>query len=342
MSRPHLGLGAAVIAALVVWGLVGTSRGASTIPSRFQPGELTATGDLDWWVLGTARCRTGRCLAIVRTDNGGHSFQALGTPPSSTAQQVTVSQLRFAANGRDGYAFASQLWTTHDGGHSWRQAPIGFTQEVVVAGSWVYTSVWDGARQQLMRSPLDRDRWRVLPVPGRLSGFGLWAQGSVVILQTQTRTLISSDQGVHYRAARGLPTDMNCQFETTLPSPAFWALCFRAAADPGGELLRSSDGGLNWARVPYTGVPDGPIQAFAAASGRVAVIAAYQHMYRTAGGGARWSQVAGLPTAFSATNIGFSDSTHGWAIGGVGSGHSSRMRLYDTTDAGASYRLVRL
>ena len=94
--------------------------------------------------------------------------------------------------------------------------------------------------------------------------------------------------------------------------------------------------------MPYTGVPDGPIQGFAAASGELGVIAAYQRMYRTTDGGSHWSPVLGLPTAFSATSIGFSDSTHGWAIGGVGSGRSWRMRLYYTTDAGASYHLVRI
>ncbi len=340
MSRARLRFFAAIAAVAGVCGLVATATAATTIRSGFQPGEFSATSELDWWVLGTVHCGKKQCLSIVRTQNGGRSFQATGTPPSSTSQQATVSQLQFA-NVRDGYAFGPQLWTTHDGGRSWRQASIGFTQEVVVAGSWVYASVWDGSGQQLlMRSPVDRDRWRVLPVPGRPSGFGLWAQGSVVILQTQTRTLISTDQGAHYKAARGLPTDMNCQFETTLPSPAFWALCFRAAADPGGELLRSGDTGASWTRVPYRGVPDGPIQGFAAASGEVAVIAAYRHMYRTTDAGAGWSRVAGLPAAFFATSIGFSDPTHGWAIGGTGRGRSWRMRLYYTTDAGASYQRV--
>ncbi len=343
MRRAHLRFFAAIAAVAGACGFVATATAANaTIPSSFEPSEFSATSELDWWVLGTVHCGQKQCLSIVHTQNGGRSFQALPTPPSSTAQQATVSQLQ-VANARDGYAFGPQLWTTHDGGRSWRQASIGFTQEVVVAGSWVYASVWDRARQQLlMRSPVDRDRWRVLPVPGRLSGFGLWAQGNVVILQTQTRTLISTDQGAHYKAARGLPTDMNCQFETAVPSPDFWALCFRAAADPGGELLRSSDAGASWARMRYRGVRDGPIQGFAAASGEVAVIAAYQHMYRTTDAGAGWSQVAGLPAAFSATNIGFSDSTHGWAIGGIGRGRRWRMRLYYTSDAGASYHRVGL
>ena len=141
----------------------------------------------------------------MRTENGGRSFEALPTPPSSTAQQATVSQLQFA-NAQDGYAFGPQIWTTHDGGRTWRQASIGFTQEVFTTGRWVYASVWDHARQQvLMRSPIDRDRWRVVPVPGKLSGFGLWAQGNVVIVQTPTRTLIPHDQGAHFEAAHVCP-----------------------------------------------------------------------------------------------------------------------------------------
>ena len=342
MSRRHLCLGAVAVAAVVVCGLLGTGSAANTISPSFQPSEFSATSELDWWVLGTVHCGKRQCLSIVRTENGGRSFQPVGTPPSSTAQRATVSQLQFA-NARDGYAFGPELWTTHDGGRSWRRASIGFTQEVATAGRWVYALIWNGAPPQLlMRSPIDRDSWQVLRVPGKLSGFGLWAQDSIVIVQGQTRTLISNDEGAQFKAAHGLPTDMNCQFDTTPQSPVFWALCFRAAADPGGELLRSSDAGRSWTRVPYNGIPDGPIQGFAAASGQVAVIAAYQRMYRTTDGAANWSPVAGLPAAFSATSVGFSDSTHGWATGGLGRGRSWRMRLYYTSDAGASYHRVRL
>jgi len=341
MTGRHARLVAAVAAVLVVCGLSAERAAGGSPQAGFQPGDFTATSATDWWVLGTVRCGRTQCLAIRRTINGGRSFTAVPPPPSSTAQQANMGRLRFA-DMRDGYAFGPQLWSTHDGGRTWRQARIGFTDDLATADGYVYALVSDLGPTVLMRSPVASDRWRTLHVFGTTAPGGLSVEGRTVFVQRQGNVLISIDGGAHFRRGGRLPTGTNCQFDAAGSSGVVWALCFRAAADPGGELVRSADDGVTWTPVPLTGLPVGPVQALAAASPTVVVIAGYQRLYRTTDGGASWSPAAGLPDRFYATYLGFSDDSDGVAIGGVGSGRSFRTQLYSTFDAGASYQRVAL
>jgi photosystem II stability/assembly factor-like uncharacterized protein len=79
--------------------------------------------------------------------------------------------------------------------------------------------------------------------------------------------------------------------------------------------------------------------AFGSASATTAVVG-YQALYRTGDGGATWSKVFG-PTGISAWQyIGFTDPTHGVAVGYVGTLQPGNERLYYTTDGGVSYHPV--
>ena len=102
------------------------------------------------------------------------------------------------------------------------------------------------------------------------------------------------------------------------------------------EILLSSDSGNTFRAAAQ--VPNGPIGAFAAASGNVAVASGQGPLYRTTDAGASWTRV----TAPSAdwTYLGFSDPTHGVAIGNFGTGGHQYAQLYYTTDGGASYHFV--
>ena len=66
----------------------------------------------------------------------------------------------------------------------------------------------------------------------------------------------------------------------------------------------------------------------------------YKQLYRTTDGGASWSPVH-LPATITAWQyLGFTDATHGVAIGYAGTQSPANQRLYYTTDGGASYHLV--
>ncbi len=307
-------------------------RTAGTVPVGFEPRSFTAISEFTWWLLGTAPCGSGQCTAIVRTTDGGRTFTRLAAPPTTR-----ITNIRFA-DPLNGYAYGPTLWSTHDGGLTWTQAPLG-AGDLAIADGYAYAITSTGrAIPSLMRSPVGTDAWQVPPgLAGRpgvsAHGFsGLWVEGPTVIVQAGPRLLVSTDQGTHFRARRGVPHAGNCSYDG---GPlALWALCSTGMA-PDVILLSHDLGATFTAAAP---VPDGPIGTFAGASGTVAVASGQGPLYRTVDAGASWTPVA-APSA-NWTYLGFTDSTHGVAIGEFGGGGHQRYRLYYTTDAGASYHLV--
>jgi len=117
---------------------------------------------------------------------------------------------------------------------------------------------------------------------------------------------------------------VGCQFDTAAGTPVLWALCFRAAANPGGELLRSANAGASWRRLTAGGIQNQPIEGFAAAAADIWVVAGYQGSTARPTAGATWSQASGLPTGFSAFYLGFTDATHGVESEATGTGGTGR------------------
>jgi photosystem II stability/assembly factor-like uncharacterized protein len=101
---------------------------------------------------------------------------------------------------------------------------------------------------------------------------------------------------------------------------------------------RSSDGGQSF--TPVKGPRELPNSAaFGSASASTAVVG-YRQLYRTADGGASWTPTSGPSGITWWQYIGFTDPTHGVALGYVGSLSTANERLYYTTDGGASYHQV--
>jgi photosystem II stability/assembly factor-like uncharacterized protein len=108
------------------------------------------------------------------------------------------------------------------------------------------------------------------------------------------------------------------------------------------EVWRSTDGGVTFQLAsggtggPGDGIPNSA--AFAAASAGTAVVGG-QQLYRTSDGGESYAPVG--PAGITAWQyLGFTDATHGVALGYQGVEDQSHERLYYTTDGGASYHLV--
>ena len=302
---------------------------AGAVPAGFQPQSFTAISEFTWWLLGTAPCDGHTCTTIVQTTDGGPHFTRIAAPPTSG-----VSNVRFA-DGSDGYAYGRQLWSTHDGGRTWTQQQLGTgIDQLAIADGYAYAIVSGGARPHLMRSPVGADDWMTLGDVGHGYLSSLWIQGPTVIVQSGSHLLVSTDHGAHFTRRRGVLHAGDCSYDGG--PRALWALCSTGMAPD--EVLLSHDLGNRFTAAAQ--VPNGPINAFAAASGTTAVASGQGPLYRTTDGGASWTPVQAPSAAW--TYLGFTDATHGVAIGQSGSGRQPSYQLYYTTDAGASYHLVQI
>jgi hypothetical protein len=334
-TAPHTGT------AVVAPGIPsGTPPAGTQVPPGFAPESFTAIGELDWWLLGTATCSGSPCTSIVRTTDGGRTFVAIPAPKAPGQPSASVSQVRFA-NATDGFAYGPGLWTTHDGGAHWQWWSLpGRVDDLATSGAYAYAILSNPSTGagQLLRASVDGDSWQPLPAAGNATR-GLWVQGSEVLLESSDRSgqqlRVSHDDGRTF-TTYPVPPSVVCQFEEPEP-PAVWAHCSTGMMS---GTWRSAAGGANFAAVGGRGLPELPNSAAFGSASATTAVAGYQELYRTTDGGATWTPVSG-PTGISWWQyVGFTDPTHGVAIGYLGAEQPSNERLYYTTDGGASYHLV--
>lgn len=300
---------------------------AGAVPIGFEPQSFTAISEFTWWLLGTAPCGSHSCTTIVRTTDGGPQFTRISAPPTAA-----VGEVRFADTS-DGYAYGNQLWSTHNGGRTWTQQHLGTAvTDLAIADGYVYAIAYSGGQSHLLRSAVGGDDWATLDNVGIGYLSGLWVQGPTVIVQDGSHLLVSTDQGLQFMRRRGVRHAGNCGYDGG--PGGLWALCMTGMAPD--DIVLSRDLGNHFATAAQ--VPDGPIDAFAAASGTTAVASGQGPLYRTTNSGASWVKVRAPRGNW--TYLGFTDPTHGVAIGEFGNGRQQEYRLYYTIDAGASYHFV--
>jgi photosystem II stability/assembly factor-like uncharacterized protein len=319
----------------------------ATLPAQFAPQSFTAISELTWWVLGEGTCASGQqspCGSIILTSDGGRHFTAIHAPaaPLVTAEGGTsgYSQIRFADT-HNGFAYGPNLYATHDGGGSWHKIDVGgAVTDLAISSGQVFATVEPASGSgKLMHAPVSSDTWSPVTAAGVVSS-GLWVQGSNIIVQSGQGTgiggnvLVSDDGGQNFTAHPAPSPGLPCLVAAPTP-PVVWARC---ATGMNSGVWRSSDGGASFTAVVSTGLSLPNSAPFAAASSSTAVVG-YQQLYRTTDNGSTWNQTG--PTGIRWAYLGFTDATHGVALGFAGQ-NATDERLYYTTDAGQTYHRVSL
>jgi hypothetical protein len=334
-------------ATLVVCGLLAGGATASPVPLGFTADSFTAINAHDWWLKGNVPCRFRHgCVAMIRTRNGGRSFVRVHVPTLlDVGDAYLFAQFAFA-DPNDGYIAGARFWDTHDGGRRWRRVNLGGqVGSVATGGGFVYATVSNYPRGFLMRSAVGHDDWTVLAeAPDGFQSVTV-DHGTVLLDESITlggeqRILISHDQGASFTASWPLE-EIGCAPQEPVPA-VVWMLCSDGMMD---TFYRSTDGGLTFAQPDWDGNPvqipalELPNSARLAAATASTAVVGFQRLLRTTDGGSSFKPV-GLPLAASGWDVTFLDSRHGLALGGFGESLHPAGRLYYTSNAGASYRLV--
>lgn len=333
------------------------------VPPGFTPVSATFVSATQGWVLGTAPCTGVVCTSVLRTRDGGHSWQGIPAPSATLGQPDSgrngdVSVVRFAT-ARDGWAGVGRLYSTHDGGSTWQLRQLGPASSVVsnieTGGGYVFATV-DGcpsqggnscaASVQVYASRTGLDQWRaVSPAFGGGSGAaGLVVHGATWYLPTPTGISI----GTGFTAPRRVSSPCAADGRPVRPRPVLAvadashldALCVGpgAAGSARWQLYGTVDGARTWVRAggPYlgyssvTGIADSTrgVLLVAAASGASAV-------FRTTDDGVSFQRASviapggGVPWA----DLGFTTPTQAVVV-------SLDHGLYLSQDAGATFQPV--
>jgi photosystem II stability/assembly factor-like uncharacterized protein len=261
---------------------------------------------------------------------------------SASSETTGVSELRFA-DVENGFAYGGALYVTHNGGSTWSPLNLGGRViDLAIAGgrSYAIVSPAGGGANRLMSAFVGQDDWTDVTAAGGVAD-GLWARGDDVFVESadQSQVLVSHDGGVIFARYPSPSPGLGCDFQELSP-PVVWAHCPTGMMS---EVWRSTDGGATFQLASgVTGPPADELPnsaAFAAASATTAVVG-YSRLYRTTDGGQSYAPIVGPAGVTWWQYLGFTNPTHGVALGYVGSEIPSHERLYYTTDGGLSYHLV--
>ncbi len=120
-----------VVVTLVGWVGAASSSAASRSAVGFSPVSVTFVSAESGWVLGVVSAGSGSKLAVERTTDGGATWSRSPAPDVSFSAGTGPEAIIRFANVADGWiagpasgGLSSTLWSTHDGGASWRREAV--------------------------------------------------------------------------------------------------------------------------------------------------------------------------------------------------------------------------
>ena len=317
--------------------------------ARFEPLSFTAVSARDFWLLGTAPCRRGRCTAIRRTTDGGRTFAAVHAPALPTSGNTP--ELRFADR-LDGFAFVpwrGLFYATHDGGASWRRVSLGRVLGFATGAGRVFVAT----SRSLESSPISRDGWVSRPLPFTTDGspVGLTAQYSRLwVLGTRAGNRPSSldelarstDAGRTFATAAGpCVPGLGGELAPTR-SAVVWAVCPTGMS---AGAWRSTNGGTTFSPVRTPALVNSAQIAPASVTTAVLVRGVGGRLLRTTDAGETWHSPRTPGRATAVLWVGFTDARVGSALVQTGYDASAKTEvtaLWRTIDGGATWSTIRI
>lgn len=227
------------------------------VPAGFRPLSFTAASAQTYWLLGEADGRA----TVASTTDGGETFQSVPGPPAPVARDLTtmrsdtVHSMRFAADGRTGWAYGGALWSTRDGGRTWKRENIpGQVVHLEIGGGAGYALVESAGQWTLWQSILSEGSWRQLGV--ELEDPGGLAVSSRLIAVTdrsadETFVWVSTDDGMTFST---YPTPCSPELDAGTLSVTVDSLWLACATGTAATVAVSTDAGATWSKAD-TGEP---------------------------------------------------------------------------------------
>ncbi len=231
--------------------------GITAIPLGQPPRAVTFVSATTGWLLGAG-------ASIVRTTDGGARWTPVTGPPSASVDHLVF------ADPSNGWAWGgAELWSTHDGGSTWRRVPVpGPVEDLAASGGRVWLAVAGGG---IEGTAVTSDAFGAASAAGAgrlvLTGAAGWSTGGARLVDGVWEAW-SPPCGL---VAASSPSDL--------------------VATCGAAVLVSRDGGLTFSRgpaFPYTGAT----QVASPTAAEIDVAGSFG-VARSTDGGVTWYPVAG-------------------------------------------------
>lgn len=293
-----------------------------------------------------------------------------------SATEGYASGVGFMSSSMNNQPDGSGLLSTHDGGVSWSRTGIGYSKvgfpyvlhffsggDVGLYGGTggLYRTTSSGSIWKPLRSSDGGQSWvENNPGDAQLAAIRLSFSDNnngILLAEPLTqnkRQIYISQNGGQSWVTRQLPANVqNCTLMDVSISGTSTLLVTGYDSARNGFLLRSLDSGSTWSsyslpgcntpvhlhRVTLLGQPD-----------TFFVLDEYGNVYRRdnqvlgigQAGAQKWTLRGHLPSDTSYggrrwNKLWFSDSSNGWAIGGIGQGGAQKTMIYKTTDGGSNW-----
>ena len=347
----------------------GAHRTTPETPLPGPPGTdttLTAVAFSDalhGWAVGYS-CAERCTLELATTRDGGSAWSApvqvavMGRDPLGASPQA-----RFVR--ANGWIFGPAIFSTHDGGSTWRMtwnSPIEALEPSGGSVLAVTSCSDDPCRPELLTSAIGADDWHAVPQPALLEAAGQPGYPGVVLERAAGGTSFLSgatgrESQALYSSHDGGQTWSQLQAPCTgivsirsADSTHVWALCSTPCCT--GNYVKgvfvSSDGGVSWSERAYTGLTTVGSINFYGPAGALAVTASRTAMYggsgsvgvwRSTNAGTTWRPVLSgycFGGGDRVSQLWFANPVDGWAVADA-NGDPTCPSLFHTTDGGTSW-----